>query len=226
MPNQSLSYNSHSTYQVQNSNKNMAKLASIGVILTISCLLASTSSVDARKQNDLVVKEVTGFPDSFCRGKEKFINFRVFVQDLSVNHPNTTTYDVAQASITATSKTGFGKVRVIDDLVTAGPAANSKALGRLQGLLTRADLNTIGIAVNLNFYFSAGPFAGYTLSILGRNEIALAQRELTVAGGTGVFRFARGYAIQKTNSTITNVSVLDYNIYTTYCSTINEAVEM
>ncbi|KAG6413505.1 hypothetical protein SASPL_126218 [Salvia splendens] len=204
----------------------MAKLASIGVILTISCLLASTSSVDARKQNDLVVKEVTGFPDSFCRGKEKFINFRVFVQDLSVNHPNTTTYDVAQASITATSKTGFGKVRVIDDLVTAGPAANSKALGRLQGLLTRADLNTIGIAVNLNFYFSAGPFAGYTLSILGRNEIALAQRELTVAGGTGVFRFARGYAIQKTNSTITNVSVLDYNIYTTYCSTINEAVEM
>ncbi|KAL1554417.1 hypothetical protein AAHA92_14978 [Salvia divinorum] len=203
----------------------MAKLFSIGVILTISCLLASTLSVGARKQG-LIVEEVAGFPDSFCRGKEKFINFRVFVQDLSVNHPNTTTYDVAQASITATSKTGFGKVRVIDDLVTVGPDGNSKALGRLQGLLTRADLTTIGIAVNLNFYFSAGPFAGSTLSILGRNEIALAQRELVVAGGTGVFRFARGYAIQKTNSTITNVSVLDYSIYTTYCAAINEIDEM
>ena len=201
----------------------MAKLASIGVLLTLSCLLASTFSVDARKQG-LVVEELAEFPRGF--GKQSIANFRVFVQDLGVNHPNTTTYDVAQASITANSKTGFGKVRVIDDLITAAPAANSKALGRLQGLLTRADLNTIAIAVNLNFYFSAGPFAGYTLSILGRNEIALAQRELTVAGGTGVFRFARGYAIQKTNSTITNVSVLDYNIYTTYCATINEVVAM
>ena len=202
----------------------MAKLASIGLMLTISCLLAFTlnMSVDARKQEDFVVKEVTGFPDSFCRGKEKFINFRVFVQDLSVNHPNTTTYDVAQASITATSKTGFGKVRVIDDLVTAGPEGDSEALGRLQGLLTRADLNTLAIAVNLNLYFSAGPYAGSTLSILGRNEIGLAERELVVAGGTGVFRFARGYAIQKTNSTGTNISVLDYNIYTTYSGTLSQ----
>ncbi|KAG6410896.1 hypothetical protein SASPL_128969 [Salvia splendens] len=197
----------------------MAKLASIGVFLTLSCLLASTFSVDARKQG-LVVEELTEFPHSF--GKQSIVNFRVFVQDLGVNHPNTTTYDVAQASISNTSKTGFGKVRVIDDLVTAGPEGDSEALGRLQGLLTRADLNTLAIAVNLNFYFSAGPYAGSTLSILGRNEIGLAERELVVAGGTGVFRFARGYAIQKTNSTGTNISVLDYNIYTTYSGTLSE----
>lgn len=197
----------------------MAKLASIGVFLTLSCLLASTFSVDARKQG-LVVEELAEFPRGF--GKQSIANFRVFVQDLGVNHPNTTTYDVAQASITATSKTGFGKVRVIDDLVTAGPEGDSEALGRLQGLLTRADLNTLAIAVNLNLYFSAGPYAGSTLSILGRNEIGLAERELVVAGGTGVFRFARGYAIQKTNSTGTNISVLDYNIYTTYSGTLSQ----
>ncbi|XP_047938470.1 dirigent protein 21-like [Salvia hispanica] len=197
----------------------MAKLASIGVFLTLSCLLASTFSVDARKQG-LVVEELAEFPHGF--GKQSIANFRVFVQDLGVNHPNTTTYDVAQASITATSKTGFGKVRVIDDLVTAGPEGDSEALGRLQGLLTRADLNTLAIAVNLNLYFSAGPYAGSTLSILGRNEIGLAERELVVAGGTGVFRFARGYAIQKTNSTGTNISVLDYNIYTTYSGTLSQ----
>ncbi|KAL1554418.1 dirigent protein 11-like [Salvia divinorum] len=201
----------------------MAKPASIGVFLALSCLLASACSVDASKRG-LVVEEITEFPHGF--GKEKIVNFRVFVQDLSVNHPNTTTYDVAQASISNTSKTGFGKVRVIDDLVTAGPEGDSEALGRLQGLLTRADLNTLAIAVNLNFYFSAGPYAGSTLSILGRNEIGLAERELVVAGGTGVFRFARGYAIQKTNSTGTNISVLDYNIYTTYSGTLSEAGEM
>ncbi|KAG6413506.1 hypothetical protein SASPL_126219 [Salvia splendens] len=194
-------------------------MASIGVFLTLLCLLASTFRVDASKQG-LVVEELTKFPHGF--GKQSIVNFRVFVQDLGVNHPNTTTYDVAQASISNTSKTGFGKVRVIDDLVTAGPEGDSKALGRLQGLLTRADLNTLAIAVNLNFYFSAGPYAGSTLSILGRNEIGLAERELVVAGGTGVFRFARGYAIQKTNSTGTNISVLDYNIYTTYSGTHSE----
>ncbi|XP_057769286.1 dirigent protein 11-like [Salvia miltiorrhiza] len=195
----------------------MAKVASIDVILTIWCLLMSTLNVYARKEG-------TDFCRRFYLGTQEVVNFRVFVQDLGVNAVNTTTYDVAQASISATSPTGFGKVRVIDDLVTAGPDSNSEALGRLQGLLTRADLTTLAIAVNLNFYFSAGPYAGSTLSILGRNQFALAERELVVAGGTGVFRFARGYAIQKTNATGTNRSVLDYDIYTTTytATTINQ----
>ncbi|XP_057769285.1 dirigent protein 11-like [Salvia miltiorrhiza] len=205
----------------------MAKLGSIGVILTISCLLASTLYVNARKQGLDIAEDFLDFPrKDFYLEKEKVVKFRVFVQDLSVNHPNTTTYDVAQASITATSPTGFGKVRVIDDLVTAQPNGNSRALGRLQGLLTRSDLTTLAISVNLNLYFSAGPYAGSIISLLGRNQIALAERELVVAGGTGVFRFARGYAIQKTNSTRTNVSVLEYNIYTTYNAKLNEVDEM
>ncbi|XP_057781575.1 dirigent protein 21-like [Salvia miltiorrhiza] len=189
-------------------------MANLALILTISCFFASTLSVDARRIRSIAEDE-TKFLGSACSEKEKLIKLHFFVQDLGVNHPHTTTYDVAEASITANSATGFGKVRVIDDLVTAEADANSRPLGRAQGLVTKSDLNTIGITMNINIYFTSGQFAGSTLSILGRNEINDDQRELVVAGGTGVFRFAHGYALQSTAAFGQDLSVLEYYVFTT-----------
>ncbi|KAH6832903.1 hypothetical protein C2S53_000446 [Perilla frutescens var. hirtella] len=199
----------------------MAKVPTLGLVLIIMCLFESTSNVYARKQGpDPDAAEEDGFLCDICGGKEKVVRLRFYVQDLRIGHANATVFEVAKASITANSATNFGSIHVLDDLITAEPAFNSKALGRCQGLTTNADLSTFGIAMNLNFYFTAGRFNGSTLSILGRNAVLDSQRELPVAGGTGAFRFARGYAIQTTHSMNfrTSYAVLEYNIYTTYNS--------
>ncbi|KAG6421564.1 hypothetical protein SASPL_118121 [Salvia splendens] len=149
-------------------------------------------------------------------GKQKLVKLHFFVHDLTVNHPNTTTYDVAQASITANSPTGFGTVRVVDDLITEDSDASSRPLARMQGMVAKSGLTTLAITMNVNIIFTEGQFAGSTLTILGRNEMSNATRELVVAGGTGVFRFASGYAIQSTHSFGFEVVVLEYYVLTTY----------
>ncbi|KAH1084375.1 hypothetical protein J1N35_024136 [Gossypium stocksii] len=44
-----------------------------------------------------------------------------------------------------------------------------------------------------NFAFIEGKYNGSNLSVLGRNPVFSAVREMPVIGGSGVFRFARGY---------------------------------
>ncbi|XP_057788618.1 dirigent protein 22-like [Salvia miltiorrhiza] len=208
----------------------MATPISIVLILTISCLLVSTLDVYARKQaSSDVAEEATSFLHDICGGREKVMKLQLYVQDLRIGHPNATVVEVAKAAgVTDNSPYQFGSVHVLDDLVTEGPSINSRKLGRIQGLTTNADLSTFGIAMNLNFFFTEGWYAGSTLSILGRNQVMDSQRELPVVGGTGVFRYARGYAIQTSYSfdPATNYAVLEYNIYTTYNARFNEDVEI
>ncbi|KAL7119959.1 hypothetical protein ACP275_02G094000 [Erythranthe tilingii] len=63
-------------------------------------------------------------------------------------------------------------------------------LGKFQ-----TDLQAPAIAMDMYFYFNAGKYNGSTLCIFGRNPIMSQDRELSVVGGTGAFRMARGYLI-------------------------------
>ncbi|KAL1531520.1 dirigent protein 11-like [Salvia divinorum] len=200
-------------------------MANLALLLTLSCLLASTLNADARKQTPSVVEEEESFLREIGGGKVKLAKLHLYVQDLRIGHKNATVVEVAKAEgVTDNSPYKFGSVHVLDDLVTEGPGINSRPVGRIQGLTTNADLSTFGIAMNLNFVFTTGKIAGSTLSILGRNQVKDDARELPVAGGTGVFRYARGYAIQTTYSMdfATQYAVLEYTIYTTYSYGINE----
>ncbi|KAL6529256.1 hypothetical protein OROGR_014879 [Orobanche gracilis] len=140
-------------------------------------------------------------------------NIRFYVQD-ALSGPKATVWEVARASITSKSSTTFGQVSVVDDLLTVSPDPNSEEMGRVQGLITSADMKVSGIAMNLNFIFTSGRYNGSTLSILGRNQIRSGTRELPVVGGTGVFRMAHGFAITSTHSfdPNTNHGVLEYDV--------------
>ncbi|KAH6804130.1 hypothetical protein C2S51_032377 [Perilla frutescens var. frutescens] len=154
---------------------------------------------------------------TICRGNRLTTTLHFYVHDVRTG-PDATLYKVANASITDNSTTGFGRVNVFDDSVTVAPAINSSEVARAQGLTTSSDLHVQAFTMNLNFFLKAGPFNGSTVSIVGRNQFADAQRELTVVGGTGPFRYARGYAITSTyshNATI-NYSVLEYTINLTF----------
>ncbi|MDG2866087.1 dirigent protein, partial [Vibrio parahaemolyticus] len=92
---------------------------------------------------------------------------------------------------------GFGSTFVMDDAMTEGPELSSKHVGRAQGLFGLASLEDRGMVMLINLAFSEGEYAGSTLSMLGRNPVQDTVREMPIVGGTGVFRFAKGYAIAK-----------------------------
>nr|GEX11983.1 dirigent protein 21-like [Tanacetum cinerariifolium] len=98
---------------------------------------------------------------------------------------------------------------------TVGPERTSKIVGRAQGLYAADDLNELSIIMVLNYVFVEGKYNGSTLSILGRNLVTSKVREMPIVGGSGLFRFARGYALAKTH--FLNVSngdaVVEYNVY-------------
>lgn len=176
------------------------------LLLIISCLLTAAAVADTEAI----------WLENICEGKENLVKLNLYVQDIR-GGPSPTVYTVAEAPITANSPSSFGVVHVVDNLVTAGPDINSAAVGRAQGLATFADLTTFATAENINFVFTAGEFNGSTISTVGRNPVLNSERELAVAGGTGAFRFARGYAITSTYSddTVADSSVLQYTIYVT-----------
>nr|ACU14933.1 unknown [Glycine max] len=109
---------------------------------------------------------------------------------------------------------GFGSTLVMDDAMTEGPELSSKHVGRAQGLFGLASLQDLGMFMLTNFAFTEGAYAGSTLSMLGRNPISEQNRELPIVGGTGVFRFATGYAIANSVNSVSTPQhfVVEYNV--------------
>ncbi|KAL8136219.1 hypothetical protein AgCh_010712 [Apium graveolens] len=132
-----------------------------------------------------------------------------------VSGRNPTAVRVASAAITNTSSTYFGAIVMMDDPLTEGPEPSSKQVGRAQGIYASASLSEVAFLMVLNYAFTEGEYNGSTLSILGRNPPLAAMREMPVLGGTGVFRFARGYAQAQTHSIDYNTgdAVVEYNVY-------------
>ena len=67
----------------------------------------------------------------------------------------------------------------------------------------------------LNYAFVEGKYNGSNLSILGRNSALSEVREMPIVGGSGLFRFARGYAQARTHTIDfkTGDAVVEYNVY-------------
>ncbi|KAL0316895.1 UNVERIFIED_CONTAM: Dirigent protein 21 [Sesamum radiatum] len=145
---------------------------------------------------------------------EKLSHLHFYFHDI-VGGRQPTAVRVAEAAVTNSSATGFGLVVMIDDPLTLGPNLSSKIVGRAQGIYGSADLNNLGLLMVLNFAFTEGKFNGSTLSVLGRNAVFSAVRELPIVGGSGVFRFAKGYAEARTHelNMKTGDAIVEYNVY-------------
>ncbi|VFQ71908.1 unnamed protein product [Cuscuta campestris] len=146
--------------------------------------------------------------------REKLSHLRFFFHDI-VAGENPTAVKVAQAAATNRSATGFGMMAVVDDPLTAGPNLSSRLVGRAQGVYASAAVDEVGLLMVLNFAFVGGKYRGSCLSVLGRNAVSSAVREMPIVGGTGLFRFARGYALAKTRiyDPTTGNAVVEYNVY-------------
>ncbi|KAI3407249.1 Dirigent protein, partial [Psidium guajava] len=144
--------------------------------------------------------------------KEKLSHLHFYFHD-TVSGRNPTAVLVTEAKMTNTSATRFGSVYVIDDPLTKGPKMSSKIVGRAQGIYSSASLNDLGLLMVQNYVFTQGKYNGSTLSVLGRNAVLSNVREMPIVGGSGLFRFARGYAQARTHTVNfqTGDAVVEYN---------------
>ncbi|CAI0406579.1 unnamed protein product [Linum tenue] len=195
----------------------MAKFLQISSsLLTLLVLLTSAISLIAAakpKSHDGFSRRLS--PATLRLKKEKLSHLRFYFHDI-VSGPNPTAVQIVRAPPTANlSSTGFGMLAMIDDPLTAGPEPTSKLVGRAQGIYGSASLNDVGLLMALNFAFVEGKFNGSTLSVMGRNAVMSPVREMPVIGGSGVFRFARGYAQARTRifNLRTGDAVVEYNVY-------------
>ena len=117
--------------------------------------------------------------------------------------------------MTNKSATFFGTVLVMDDPLTVGPEPSSKLVGRAQGIYASTSQEEVGFLMALTFAFMDGKYNGSSLSVLGRNAVFSGVREMPIVGGSGLFRFARGYAQARTHTSNfqTGNAVVEYNVY-------------
>nr|VDD52884.1 unnamed protein product [Brassica oleracea] len=128
---------------------------------------------------------------------------------------NPTSVKVAEAAQTNTSKTYFGSMFVMDCPLTTLPNISSNIIGYAQGMTASASQTELGLLMILHFVFTEREYNGSTISILGRNLVFENVREMPVVGGSGLFRFARGYAEGKTYSldVKSGNATLEYNVF-------------
>ncbi|PVH33700.1 hypothetical protein PAHAL_8G048800 [Panicum hallii] len=149
-------------------------------------------------------------------GETKETHLRVFWHDVVSGGPNVSTVaQVAQGPASNASATGFGSVMVIDDPLTEGPDLTSRLLGRAQGTYVSAGKDSLSLMMAMNFVFVGGAYNGSSLAILGANPAERRVREMAVVGGTGAFRFARGYCEATTRwfNATTGDATVEYNLY-------------
>ena len=186
--------------------KNLQTLLMI-TIITLSSLTLAIRASDDQYTKTLDPKELG------LKRREKLTHLHFYFHDV-INGPNPTAVRVAGPQLMSNS-TNFGFVAMIDDPLTAGPEPTSKRIGSAQGLYGSASQTEVGLLMVLNYVFTEGKFNGSTLSILGRNAILSEVREMPIVGGSGVFRFARGFALAKTykfNATSLD-AIVEYNVY-------------
>ncbi|XP_022744141.1 dirigent protein 22-like [Durio zibethinus] len=191
--------------------KTLPNLTFTSLILTIVTVLFSSLTLSTAKPYRF---SRTISPESLGLKKENLSHFHFYFHDI-LSGPKPTAVRVASAPMTSTSATFFGSVVMIDNPLTVGPELNSKLVGRAQGIYASASQTEVGLLMVLNLAFTHGKYNGSALSILGRNPVFSTVREMPIVGGSGFFRFARGYARAKTHSfdLSTGNAVVEYNVY-------------
>ncbi|CAN0922738.1 Dirigent protein 3 [Linum grandiflorum] len=127
-----------------------------------------------------------------------------------VSGPNATAIRIAgQNSTNTTDPVGA----MFDNPLTVRPSWNSTIVARAQGFYRMASQqDEFALLMSFTVGFVAGPHNGSTFSVLGRNPIMSAVREMPVVGGTGAFKMARGYNLASTRSLDQMDAVIGYNV--------------
>ncbi|CAA2983072.1 dirigent 22-like [Olea europaea subsp. europaea] len=161
---------------------------------------------------------------AFTDGKfsEQYPNTKATIHD-KISHLHFYFHDIVSgknptAILIAGQRNSFGSTAMIDDPLTEGPEPSSKLVGRAQGMYAMTSQQDGSLLMVVNFAFNEGKFNGSSVSVIGRNPVLDAVREMPVVGGSGIFRLARGYALAKTYqyNITSGDAVVEYNVFITH----------
>ncbi|KAJ4844703.1 hypothetical protein Tsubulata_024278 [Turnera subulata] len=174
-------------------------------IFIACCLSLATAKSDSGSFSGNLSPKALGLK------KEKLTHLHFYFHDI-VAGPRPTAVRVAEPTAANSSLSLFGAVTVMDNPLTITPKLRSKLVGRAQGIYASDSQNEPSLLMVFNLVFTAGKFNGSSLSILGRNAVFSSVREMPIVGGSGVFRFARGYAEARTYS-FDPYAIVGYDVY-------------
>ncbi|KAB2006086.1 hypothetical protein ES319_D11G317200v1 [Gossypium barbadense] len=141
---------------------------------------------------------------------EKLTRLHFYFHDIVDGKHPTAMQIIRLPNKTATS---FGTTFMVDDPLTEKPKPTSKLVGRAQGIYAFASQSDLGLLMVMNFAFNKAIYNGSAISILGQNAVLDAVREMPIVGGSGIFRFASGYALAKTVWLNKNGdAIVEYNV--------------
>ncbi|KAK9671642.1 hypothetical protein RND81_12G044300 [Saponaria officinalis] len=182
------------------------------IILLLMLAFTNTSTTLTQAFSRSISKEEMGI-----KHHQNYTHLHFYFHDY-VAGPRRTALRIAQAQTTDKDPSGFGALVMIDDPLTEGPSNTSKVIGYAQGMYGFADQQSSGLLMVMNLVFVEGKFSGSNLSVMGRNLVMSKVREMSVVGGSGVFRFASGYALAKTITLLdpSGASVVEYDVYVSH----------
>nr|CAB3489348.1 unnamed protein product [Digitaria exilis] len=126
-------------------------------------------------------------------GDDGLTHILIYVHE-KFNGTNATVASVVQSPLGTNSS--FGSIGVVDDELRVGPNRSSPLVGRYQGVVIGTSLEVgTGYLTCITLVFTAGEYAGSTLSVQGPVLGFTGTIERAVVGGTGKFRLARGYML-------------------------------
>ena len=186
--------------------------------LLFSCnTLTSTSSPSFEKEETHHFVRSIDPKSLHQNNREKLSHFRFFWHDI-MSGKNPTSVTVVPLPLKLNTSTSFGLVNIIDNPLTLGPKMTSKLVGNAQGFYASTSKDDFSLFMAMTFAFIEGNYNDSTITILGRNSALNKVREMPIVGGTGRFRFARGYAQTKTYQyeTKSQDTTVEYNVYVFY----------
>ncbi|PKI78713.1 dirigent protein 23 [Punica granatum] len=154
-----------------------------------------------------------GWAQRLETGTGTMTNLQFYFHD-TFSGSNPSAVRVAEARDTDNSLTLFGALVMVDDPLTEGISPSSKLVGRGQGLYGSAGQSEVAFLMAMSFCFLDGVYNGSCLSVLGKNAALNYEREMPIVGGTGLLRFARGYALAQTQmaNPINGDAIVWYNV--------------
>ncbi|CAL5210749.1 unnamed protein product [Lathyrus oleraceus] len=185
------------------------------LLLSCNTITSSTSS----SQNDDNVDFVSPIDRKLLglNNMERLSHLKFYWHDI-MSGKNPTSFTVVPSPLKLNSTFSFGLVTMMDDPLTSGPELSSKLVGKCQGFYASTSQDNFAFLMAMNLAFIEGEYNGSTITILGRNPVQDKVREMPVVGGSGVFRFARGYAQLTTYSYDPKnaIAVVEYNVYVSH----------
>ncbi|XP_027076654.1 dirigent protein 22-like [Coffea arabica] len=189
----------------------MARISALHLLTIFIFFSIITTQVTYGDEEFQFVKAIN--PTALKMKQEKLSHFRFYWHDILSGTTPTSVRVVAPPK--TASFTGFGAVNMIDNPLTLGPNLSSKVVGRAQGFYASASQEEVGLLMTMNFAFTEGKYNGSTITVLGRNPVFNKVREMPVIGGSGDFRFSRGYAQATTYffDPKSGDAVVEYNVF-------------